>query len=173
MMGEEGRVKREEVKDTQSVYVDVNVNDDVDLPVKEARISLKRSSLAEGESNSLLVRMEEYVGEHYDVRLNRLSQHYELSPLGMNDWTKLDEEAIYRLMMEMNHAGICITKPYLVRAVVQGGELVKRYHPVNDYLESLPEWDGTPHIEALFRRVTDDEQLLGWLRKWFIAWWHR
>lgn len=29
MMGEEGRVKREEVKDTQSVYVDVNVNDDV------------------------------------------------------------------------------------------------------------------------------------------------
>ena len=27
MMGEEGRVKREEVKDTQSVYVDVNVND--------------------------------------------------------------------------------------------------------------------------------------------------
>ena len=169
MMGEEGKVKREEVKDTQSVYVDVNVNDDVDLPVKEARISLKRSSLAEGESNSLLVRMEEYVGEHYDVRLNRLSQHYELSPLGMNDWAKLDEEAIYRLMMEMNHAGICITKPYLVRAVVQGGELVKRYHPVNDYLESLPEWDGTLHIEALFRRVTDDEQLLGWLRKWFIA----
>ena len=169
MMGEEGRVKREEVKDTQSVYVDVNVNDDVDLPVKEARISLKRSSLAAGESNSLLVRMEEYVGEHYDVRLNRLSQHYELSLLGMNDWVKLDEEAIYRLMMEMNHAGICITKPYLVRAVVQGGELVKRYHPVNDYLESLPQWDGTPHIEMLFRRVTDDEQLLGWLRKWFIA----
>ena len=144
----------------------LRVNNDVNLPIKQAK---KQSSLAEGESNPLLVRMEEYVEEHYAVRFNRLSQHYELSPLGTGRWAKLDEETVYRLMMEMNHAGICITKPYLVRAVVQGGELMRMYHPVNDYLESLPQWDGTPHIEALFRRVTDDEQLLGWLRKWFIA----
>ena len=140
MMGEEGRVKREEVKDTQSVYVDVNVNDDVDLPVKEARISLKRSSLAEGESNSLLVRMEEYIEEHYAVRFNRLSQHYELSPLGTERWAKLDEETVYRLMMEMNHAGICITKPYLVRA---------DRHNFGYYLKQL----GAPQVRIRNRRL--------------------
>jgi predicted P-loop ATPase len=71
--------------------------------------------------------------------------------------------------MEMNREGIAIAKPYLVRTVVHGGELAKSYHPVHSYLESLPEWDGTKRIEPLFRRVTDDDQLLAWLRKWFIA----
>ena len=118
---------------------------------------------------NLMMRMEAFIDDHYEVRLNRLSQHYELCERGADRWVNLDDEAIYRLMMEMNREGIAITKPYLVRAVVQGGGLVKRYHPVCDYLEHLPQWDGGAHIDALFRRVTDDEQLLGWLRKWFIA----
>ncbi len=159
------RVNGDGLRVDDNVNVDHNHNENGNLGMIEASLNAKRSSL----KDSLLIRMEEYVGEHYEVRLNRLSQHYELSPLGAERWGKLDEEAIYRLMMEMNHAGIGITKPYLVRAVLQGGELVKRYHPVYDYLENLPAWDGAPHIEALFRRVTDDERLLGWLRKWFVA----
>ena len=119
--------------------------------------------------DTLMLRMEEFMAVHYEVRLNRLSQHYELCEAGADRWAKLDDEVIYRLMMEMNREGIAITKPYLVRAVVQGGALVKRYHPVCDYLEHLPQWDGEGHIEALFRRVTDDGQQLLWLRKWFIA----
>lgn len=119
--------------------------------------------------DTMLIRMEEFVGDRYEVRLNRLSQHYELCRRGDTHWAKLDEELIYRLMMEMNRAGIGVSKPYMVKAAVQGGELVKRYHPVCDYLEHLPQWDGGAHIDALFRRVTDDERLLGWLRKWFVA----
>ena len=119
--------------------------------------------------DNLMMRMEAFIADHYEVRLNRLSQHYELCERGTDRWANLDDEAIYRLMMEMNREGIAITKPYLVRAVVQGGALVKRYHPVCDYLEHLPQWDGEGHIEALFRRVTEDERLLLWLRKWFIA----
>ena len=119
--------------------------------------------------DNLMMRMEAFIADHYEVRLNRLSQHYELCERGTDRWANLDDEAICRLMMEMNREGIAITKPYLVRAVVQGGALVKRYHPVCDYLEHLPQWDGEGHIEALFRRVTEDERLLLWLRKWFIA----
>lgn len=119
--------------------------------------------------DTMLIRMEEFVGDRYEVRLNRLSQHYELCRRGDTHWAKLDEELIYRIMMEMNRAGIGVSKPYMVKAAVQGGELVKRYHPVCDYLEHLPQWDGGAHIDALFRRVTDDERLLGWLRKWFVA----
>ena len=119
--------------------------------------------------DNLMLRMETFVDDHYKVRLNRLSQRYELCERDTDRWVGLDDEVIYRLMMEMNREGIAITKPYLVRAVVQGGGLVKRYHPVCDYLEHLPQWDGVERIEALFRRVTDDERLLLWLRKWFIA----
>ena len=138
---------------------------------KENGLQCGASMMGKGSSpaDTMLIRMEEFVGDRYEVRLNRLSQHYELCRRGEEHWVKLDEELIYRLMMEMNRAGIGVSKPYMVKAAVQGGELVKRYHPVCDYLEHLPQWDGGAHIDALFRRITDDEQLLGWLRKWFVA----
>ena len=135
-------------------------------------VALRMTEVSSGRGttpDNLMMRMEAFIDDHYKVRLNRLSQRYELCERGTDRWVSLDDEVIYRLMMEMNREGIAITKPYLVRAVVQGGGLVKRYHPVCDYLEHLPQWHGEGHIEALFRRVTDDERLLLGLRKWFIA----
>ena len=78
-----------------------------------------------------------------------------------------------KVMMELNRAGIILAKPYLVKTVIEGGALAEEYHPVRSYLTALPQWDGVERIEALFRRVTDDEQLLGWLHKWSSLWWHR
>lgn len=121
------------------------------------------------ECDSLMLRMAEFVASRYEVRYNRLLQQYELAVKGVGQWHKFDDELCCRMLMEMNRTGIAVAKPYLVRTVVQGGGLAKIYHPVLDYLENLPAWDGAGHIEALFRRVTDNEQLLMWLRKWFIA----
>ena len=153
------------LRDTQSVYVNDNDDDNLGTIKGEASLNTKRSSLID----SLMLRMEEFITDHYNVRYNRLSQQYELSMKDTGQWRRLDDELCCRLLMEMNREGVAIAKPYLVRTVVQGGALAKPYHPVLSYLESLPEWDGTKHIETLFRRVTDDEQLLAWLRKWFIA----
>ena len=153
------------LRDTQSVYVKDNDDDNLGTIKGEASLNTKRSSLID----SLMLRMEEFITNHYNVRYNRLSQQYELSMKDTGQWRRLDDELCCRLLMEMNREGIAIAKPYLVRTVVQGGALAKPYHPVLSYLESLPEWDGTKHIETLFRRVTNDEQLLAWLRKWFIA----
>ena len=153
------------LRDTQSVYVNDNDDDNLGSIKGEASLNTKRSSLID----SLMLRMEEFITDHYNVRYNRLSQQYELSMKDTGQWRRLDDELCCRLLMEMNREGIAIAKPYLVRTVVQGGALAKPYHPVLSYLESLPEWDGTKHIETLFRRVTNDEQLLAWLRKWFIA----
>ena len=38
-----------------------------------------------------------------------------------------------------------------------------------DYLDTLPEWDDHDHIDALFRRITHDEQQLLWLRRWLLG----
>ena len=153
------------LRDTQSVYVNDNDDDNLGTIKGEASLNTKRSSLID----SLMLRMEEFITDHYNVRYNRLSQQYELSMKDTGQWRRLDDELCCRLLMEMNREGIAIAKPYLVRTVVQGGALAKPYHPVLSYLKSLPEWDGTKHIETLFRRVTDDEQLLAWLRKWFVG----
>lgn len=133
---------------------------------RQSSLSLSSSS---SESASLMLRMEEFVAEHYEVRYNRLSQQYELTCRGTEQWLKLDDEVCCRLLMEMNRVGIIVAKSYLVRTVVQGSTLAQMYHPVCSYLENLPEWDGKERIKALFHRVTDDEQLLEWLRRWFLA----
>ena len=153
MKGEELRITSEE-------------KDDLSYPLPLQRESVKTPY---SEPDSLMLRMVEFVDEHYEVRYNCLSQQYELSRKGGGQWMRLDDEVGCRLLMEMNRAGIAVAKPYLVRTVVQGSMLAQRYHPVCSYLEALPAWDGVGRIEALFRRVTDDEQLLAWLRKWFLA----
>ena len=118
---------------------------------------------------TLMLRMEEFVDEEYEVRYNRLVQRYELARKGTGQWLGLDDELCCRILMEMNRVGIAVMKPYMVRTVVQGGTLARMYHPVCSYLEGLPEWDGREHIAALFHRVTNDGQLLLWLRRWFLA----
>ena len=127
----------------------------------------KRSSL----NDSTLLRAEEYIKEYYHVRYNRLSREHELRERTNSRaaWQALNEELCCTLLMEMQHAGIGLTKPYLVRTVVRGNKGVAHYHPVCDYLDTLPKWDGHDHIDALFRRITHDEQLLLWLRRWLLG----
>lgn len=44
------------------------------------------------------------------------------------------------------------------------------YNPFDEYLESLPKWDGKPRIEKFFRRVpVDDELWYGLAHTWFLG----
>ena len=130
-------------------------------------LNATRSSL----NDSTLLRAEEYINEHYHVRYNRLSREHELRERTNSGaaWQALNEELCCTLLMDMQHAGIGLTKPYLVRTVVRGNKGAPHYHPVCDYLDTLPEWDGHDHIDALFRRITHDEQQLLWLRRWLLG----
>ena len=122
-------------------------------------------------TDSLLLRAEEYIIAHYDVRYNRLSREHELRERMGTDvaWKALDDELCCTLLMEMQHAGIGLSKPYLVRIVVRGHKGIPHYHPVCSYLDALPQWNGHDHIDALFRRITSDEQQLLWLRRWLLG----
>ena len=88
----------------------------------------------------LLLRAEGYITEHYHVRYNRLSREHELCERKGSTaaWQVLDEGLCCTLLMEMQHAGIGLSKPYLVRTVVRGYKQVPHYHPVCSYLDALP-----------------------------------
>ncbi len=146
-----------------------------DCGTRPAEVAYGQTSFGPSESplchTSTLLLAERYIKKHYQVRYNRLSREHELRERGngTTKWVVLDEELCCTLLMEMQHAGIGLTKPYLVRTVVRGDRGVERYHPVCDYLDALPEWDGSDHIDALFRRITHDEQQLLWLRRWLLG----
>ena len=171
LRSEKGRVKSEEGRgDSQGLDVDVNDNCSLKSEVlQETSINSQQSSLNNANHDPLLLRIEEFIGEHYRVRFNVLAQQYEVSERGVERWQAVSGTLCNRILMELNRADIILAKPYLVKTVIEGGAFVEEYHPVRSYLESLPEWDGVGRIEALFRRLTDDERLLTWLRKWFIA----
>ena len=159
-VNDEGLTVNDEPKDELSYPLPLRV-----LPLSQ-RESAKTSH---SETDPLLLRIEEFIDEHYRVRYNVLSGQYEVTERGVQRWKVLSGTLCNRILMELNRAGIVLAKPYIVKTVIEGGAMATPYHPVRNYLESLPAWDGAGHIEALFRRVTDDEQLLRWLRKWFIA----
>ena len=150
IMSEERRMKSEEVKKQETTFI-------------------SHLSTFNSKDSPLLLLIEEFIDERYCVRLNTLSQQYEVCERGTERWLPVSGTLCNRILMELNREGIILAKPYLVKTVIEGGTLAIPYHPVRSYLDSLPEWDGTGYIEALFRRVTNDEQLLVWLRKWFIA----
>ena len=150
IMSEERRMKSEEVKEQNTTFI-------------------SHLSTFNSKDSPLLLLIEEFIDEHYRVRHNTLSQQYEVCERGTERWAPVNGTVCNRILMELNRVGIILAKPYLVKTVIEGGTLAIPYHPVRSYLDSLPEWDGTGHIEALFRRITNDEQLLVWLRKWFIA----
>ena len=139
------------------------------LPLRVLPLTQGENSSSTKSEESLLIRIEEFIDENYHVRYNMLSQLHEVAPRDTEQWTPVNGALCNRILMDLNRNGIILAKPYLVKTVIEGGALAQEYHPVRSYVEALPEWDGTPHIEALFRRVTDDEQLLAWLRKWFVG----
>lgn len=157
IMREERRVKRENPNPEPS-------------PVTYDQTSFGPHAAPAGHDSTLL-RAEEYITEHYHLRYNRLSREHELCERegGAAAWKVLDEALCCTLLMEMQHAGIGLSKPYLVRTVVRGHKQVAHYHPVCSYLDALPQWDGHDHIGDLFRRITHDEQLLLWLRRWLLG----
>ena len=158
---------RLKVKDTANTYNDEKPDQ---APGMQSSFSFSSSSSFSSQKDSpLLLLIEEFIDEHYLVRLNTLSQQYEVCERGTERWEPVSGTLCNRILMELNRKGIILAKPYLVKTVIEGGTLATPYHPVRSYLESLPEWDGTGHIEALFLRITNNEQLLVWLRKWFIA----
>ena len=46
---------------------------------------------------------------------------------------------------------------------------VTAFHPVHDWMASLPAWDGTPRVEGLMSRVTDDAYERSMLVRAFVA----
>ena len=166
------------LRDTRGVYVNDNDNvdddddrdDNDDGNVVGATFN-SQFSIFNSKNDSSLLRAEEYIMEHYDVRYNRLSREHELCERGNAGatWYALNDELCCTLLMEMQHAGIGLNKPYLVRTVVRGHKGIPLYHPVCSYLDALPQWDGRDHIDALFRRITSDEQQLLWLRRWLLG----
>lgn len=116
--------------------------------------------------------MERYLEDHLEIRRNRLTSQIEIRPLDSETWQRLDDTIENSIWRAMQKAGIDADL-FRLRTLLTS-DFARDYHPLADYLDRLPPWDGvTDHIGRLAGMVHTRHTPAGWfdncLRRWLVG----
>ena len=123
----------------------------------------------------LTMKIDIFLNEHYEIRKNVMrgvAEFRERTGIGFS-FRDLTEEARNSITMKALRQGIkCWDKD--IRRYVNS-EDIELYDPLNEYLESLPRWDGKDRVTALAKRVPTiyadwPEMFHLWLRSMVAMW---
>ena len=103
--------ERLKAKDTPSAYYNEKQDQTPDI-----LSSFSLSSSSKGEASPLLLLIEKFIDEHYCVRLNMLSQQYEVCERGTERWTPVSGTLCNRILMELNRKGIILAMTGIERS---------------------------------------------------------
>ncbi len=89
-----------------------------------------------------------------------------------NQWHRMTDQAENSLWRSMQHAGL-ETDVFRIRTLLQS-DFVKDFHPLEEYLDALPAWDGTTdyigQLSAMVHcRCTSAADFDFYFRRWFVA----
>ena len=124
--------------------------------------------------------IEQYLQENYLFRRNVLNGKVEYATKNAegvcSDWRPLTLEAQNSMVLRVLREGILEkgNPKDLIKLYVESEE-VKPFNPIQDYLESLPKWDGHNYVADLFSRIpglsTEQAAFLAtWLRAVVAHW---
>jgi predicted P-loop ATPase len=107
----------------------------------------------------------DYLFEKYDIRYNEISHDFQISFRDENSWHYLN---IHSLIIELTKAGVEISPGKL--EIFIKSELIAKHNPIQNYFESLPDWDRTDYIKSLCSYVPtyEDDAFLYHFRKWLV-----
>ena len=116
------------------------------------------------------IRLKEFVRRRYELRYNEVMQMMEYRVRYSLDFCfrelgKFDKNTIkYEAAMEGIEAFDSEINGFIE------SNYTPRYNPIDDYLNNLGKWDGTPRIEALAQLVpTDNPNWPRLFRRWFLS----
>ena len=151
--------------------------------VSRASLGNTQEANIQGDSHekpSVTATAREFVKAHYEVRYNVLDGRPEVrlreGAKGLADsngggcsagFRAVDEQVLNTLVLHLHEEGIYVWNRDVQRIVCSF--LPRQYHPLTDWLENLPRWDGTDRVAALARRVSDDGLWHKVFRTWMRA----
>lgn len=92
--------------------------------------------------------METFIRNYMELRLNLLTHQTEVKLKTDNDWQRMTDHIENSLWCAMQRDGIEVEMFRLHTLITS--DFVKEYHPLKEYLDNLPPWDGiTDHIASL------------------------
>ena len=130
-----------------------------------------------GNSRDAMMAVEKFINDHYLLRMNIVSNAAEWVRKGKNgrpesQFSELDDMFENSLWCELQREDINISLQSLVTLLKS--DFVPLFHPMTDYLDSLPCWDGsTDHIGNLLKMVhcrnVSPQKFDHYVRRWFVA----
>lgn len=152
-------------EDTGEIHdLDEILEDEYDKPSDNDRAQRKND----------LQELIDYLHEGYKFRFNVLRNEVEMSSKapGFGEWKQLDDYELNSIVVDAKLDGFK-TSPATVKMVLES-HLTQRHHPIRDYFDKLPKWDGKDHIAAYVQRiklVNPDYQkhLYPLVRRWLLA----
>jgi hypothetical protein len=117
-----------------------------------------------------LPEIREWLRQHVEVIYNVVTDISMWRVVNGNDWQQLDERVVCSMRSQMAaDTGKRVLKSDVMD--VLHSDFARLYHPVREYIEALPGWDGRDRVKELCSHVACEESsIFEWsLHKWLVA----
>lgn len=141
---------------------DTNKTDNQDNKTKESSDTADFSY----PRNNQIINAVSYLKKKYDLRLNVISNTYEISGKGENKFSPLNEDALF-VELQSKYIKVSVAN---ITSIVRS-DIVPQFNPISDYFKSLPEWnEKTDHIDFLasFIKAVDQTEFNHHFRKHLV-----
>ena len=118
-------------------------------------------------ANPKLEELQNFLSENFDFRYNVLTDMPECKPKNTTTYRMIDKRMMNSLSYKAMMLGIeC--KDTDVKRFLFSDQIVT-HHPFKDYIDGLPEWDGTDRVTMLAARVSGNGMWLNGFHRWMLG----
>jgi predicted P-loop ATPase len=145
-------------KEEQSVQAKVWQVEERDPHIIEVNTQLQSKPTKEDvkKTSSEIFKMEWFMNNRYELRHNEITNQTEYRLLNSNEpYAKITERVIHSMCTYVRKNGVNVWDNDIRRHV--DSTFIADFHPMKDYLESLPKWDGKDRVTPLAERVSKSE----------------
>ena len=125
---------------------------------------LNKTSLS---TDSKLEDLQNFLYEKFDFRYNVLTEMPEYKLKSENNYRMIDKRVMNTFCIEAMMLGIECKDIDIKRFLFS--EQIRSHHPFKDYLDSLPEWDGTDRVTMLAARVSGNGMWINGFHRWMLG----
>ena len=118
-------------------------------------------------ANPKLNDLQIFLSENFDFRYNVLTDMPECKPKNENTYRMIDKRMMNTLSFEAMMDGVDCKDADVKRFLFS--ERIPTHHPFKDYIDALPEWDGTDRVTMLAARVSGKAMWINGFHRWMLG----
>ena len=118
-------------------------------------------------ANPTLEDLQIFLNANFDFRYNVLTDMPECKPKNTTTYRMIDKRMMNSLSYKAMMQGIDCKDADVKRFLFS--DQIATHHPFQDYMASLPEWDGTDRVTMLGARVSGNGMWLNGFHRWMLG----